>query len=43
MFIKFYSKGVFTREIAEIIEKMYRSHYSASTVSNITEVALEEL
>ncbi len=43
MIINLYSKGVSTREIADIIEKMYGSHYSASTVSNITEVALEEL
>jgi transposase-like protein len=43
MIIKLYSKGVSTREIAKIIEKMYGSHYSASTVSNITDVALKEL
>ena len=30
-----YSKGVTTREIADLIEKMYGSHYSAGQVSNI--------
>ncbi|MFW6238435.1 MAG: IS256 family transposase [Halanaerobiales bacterium] len=43
MIINLYANGVSTRDIADIIEKLYGSHYSASTVSNITEVALEEL
>lgn len=34
--IKLYSKGITTREIADLIEKMYGSHYSAATVSNIS-------
>ena len=28
MIIKLYSKGITTREIADLIEKMYGSHYS---------------
>lgn len=32
MVIKLYSKGVTTREIAYLIEKMYGSHYSAGQV-----------
>ena len=36
MVIKLYSKGVTTREIADLIEKMYVSHYSAGQVSNIS-------
>ena len=36
VFIKLYSKGVTTREIADLIEKMYVSHYSAGQVSNIS-------
>lgn len=36
MVIKLYSKGVTTREIADLIEKMYGSHYSARQVSNIS-------
>ena len=36
MVIKLYSKGVTTREIAYLIEKMYGSHYSAGQVSNIS-------
>ena len=36
MVIKLYSKGVTTREIADLIEKMYGSHYSPAQVSNIS-------
>lgn len=36
MVIKLYSKGVTTREIADLIEKIYGSHYSAGQVSNIS-------
>ena len=36
MIIKLYSKGVTTIEIAELIEKMYGSHYSLAQVSNIS-------
>lgn len=36
MIIKMYSKGITTREIADLIDEMYGSHYSPSTVSNIT-------
>ncbi len=36
MIIKLYSKGVTTREIADLIEKMYGSHYSLAQVSNIS-------
>lgn len=36
MVIKLYSKGVTTREIADLIEKMYGSHYSARQVSTIS-------
>ena len=34
--IHMYRKGITTREIADLIEKMYGSHYSPATVSNIT-------
>ncbi|TDM83925.1 transposase, partial [Lactobacillus crispatus] len=34
MIIKLYSKGVTTREIADLIEKMYGSHYCPAQVSN---------
>lgn len=33
--IQLYQKGITTREIADLIEKMYGHHYSATTVSNI--------
>ena len=36
MIIKLYSKGVTTRKIADLIEKMYGSHYSPAQVSNIS-------
>lgn len=36
MVIKLYSKGVTTREIADLIEKIYGSHYSAGQVSTIS-------
>lgn len=35
--ITLYRKGITTREIAELIEKLYGHHSSAATVSNITE------
>lgn len=35
MIITLYRKGITTREIAELIEKMYGHHYSPATVSNI--------
>ena len=34
--IQLYRKGITTREIADLIEKMYGQHYSPATVSNIT-------
>lgn len=34
--IQLYSHGVTTHEISDLIEKMYGSHYSAGTVSNIS-------
>lgn len=43
MIIRMYASGVSTREIAAIIEKLYGKSYSAATVSNITDVALEEI
>lgn len=36
--IKLYSKGVTTREIADLIEKMYGGYYSPAMVSNISKV-----
>nr|WP_127017310.1 transposase [Anoxybacter fermentans] len=42
MIINMYAKGLSTRDIAETIEKMYGTKYSASSVSNLTDVALEE-
>ncbi|MGI6578471.1 MAG: IS256 family transposase [Eubacteriales bacterium] len=41
--ILLYQKGVSTREIGDIIEKMYGHHYSPQAVSNITEVMVDEL
>lgn len=36
MVIKMYSKGVTTREIAYMVERMYGHYYSPTDVSNIT-------
>ena len=38
-----YSKGVTTREIAELIEKMYGHYYSRQTISNITQTIQEQV
>lgn len=43
MIIRMYASGISTREIATIIEKLYGNSYSATTISNITNVALEEI
>ena len=36
--IHLYQKGITTREIADLIEKMYGQHYSAATVSNLAKL-----
>ena len=36
MVITLYKKGITTREIADLIERMYGSHYSPTTISNIS-------
>ena len=41
--IQLYRKGITTREIADIIEKMYGHHYSPATVSNITKTVEEQV
>lgn len=41
--IKFYQKGMTTREIAELIESMYGAHYSPQTISNLTQVMEEQV
>ena len=41
--IHLYQNGVTTREIAELIEKMYGHHYSPQTVSNIAAAVSEQV
>ena len=41
--IQLYTKGITTAEIAELIEKMYGTHYSKSTVSNMTKAVDEQV
>ncbi|PWM76068.1 MAG: IS256 family transposase, partial [Bacillota bacterium] len=41
--IQLYSKGVTTREIADLIEKMYGQYYSPQTVSNITKTVQKQV
>lgn len=43
MIIQLYQKGITTREIADIIEKMYGCYYSPQTISNMTKVVAEEV
>lgn len=40
---RMYQKGVSTREIGRMIEHMLGTSYSAATVSNITEVAVQDI
>lgn len=41
--IQLYKKGITTREISEIIEKMYGHYYTAQTVSNITKAVQKQV
>ena len=43
MVIKLYQTGVTTREISDIIERMYGHHYSPATISNISKVTQENV
>lgn len=41
--IQMYKSGMGTRDVARFIESMFGSHYSATTVSNITATVLEDI
>ena len=41
--IRMYSRGMSTRKIADLLEEMYGTHYSSTTVSRITDLALEDV
>ncbi|MBS3789052.1 IS256 family transposase [Candidatus Bipolaricaulota bacterium] len=41
--IKMYSRGLSTRKIASLLEEMYGTHYSSTTVSRITDQTLEDV
>ena len=43
MVIKLYQTGVTTREISDIIERMYGHHYSPATISNISKATQENV
>ena len=43
MVIKLYQTGVTTREIRDIIERMYGHHYSPATISNISKATQENV
>lgn len=43
MIIPLYQKGIATREIADIFEKMYGCYYSPQIISNMTKVVAEEV
>lgn len=41
--IQMYKSGMGTRDVARFIESMFGSHYSPSTISNITSTVLEDI
>ena len=41
MAIKLYQTGVTTREISDIIERMYGHHFSPATISSISKATQE--
>lgn len=41
--ILLYRKGITTREISDLIEKMYGHHYSPQTISNMSRIVEEEV
>lgn len=41
--INLYSKGMTTEDISDMIEKMYGHHYSPASVSNITDVIIDDI
>ena len=43
MIILMYQKGITTREISDLIEKMYGHYYSAATISNLSDSFKDEL
>ena len=43
MVIKLYQTGVTTREISDLIERMYGHHYSPATISNISKATQENV
>jgi len=43
MIMQLYANGVSTRDVGSIIEKLYGNSYSPTTISNITDVAIEEI
>jgi transposase-like protein len=41
--ITLYRKGITTRKISDLIEKLYGHHYSPSTMSNISKAVAEQV
>ena len=41
--IQLYKKGITTREISDLIEKMYGHHYSPQTISNIAKTVADQV
>jgi len=41
--IQMYARGLSTRDIANLIEQMYGQKYSATSVSNLTDIAIKEI
>ena len=38
-----YARGLSTRDIANLIEQMYGQKYSATSVSNLSDIAVKEI
>lgn len=43
LILSMYSKGISTRKMAEILDEVFHSKYSRSTISRITDIALSEI
>ncbi|MCL4330000.1 MAG: transposase [Candidatus Thermoplasmatota archaeon] len=41
--VSMYSKGTFTRKMAEILEELFHGKYSRSTILRITEIIMLEI
>ena len=43
LILALYSKGIFTRNSAEVMHTIFQNRYSSSTISTITEATMQEV